>query len=106
MSIGLPSYDPGCGVITRRGGRLVETWNLPNGVAWRDPALAERAVAAWHERQGVELGKLDVKTLPRGRVILRIEDGSSRPLLPRVASGSGNGVTGAEPGPFERLIGA
>jgi hypothetical protein len=106
MSIDLPSYDPGCGIITRRGGRLVETWNLPNGVAWRDPALAERAVAAWHERQGVELGKLDVRTLPRARVILRLEEGNSRPLLPRVTSGSNPRNTFEEPGPYERLIGA
>lgn len=44
----LPSYDGSEGVTAIRNGRLVQLWVSRHGESWRDPALAERAVAAWH----------------------------------------------------------
>lgn len=46
--ISLPQYDSSEGVTAIRNGRLVQLWVSRHGESWRDPALAERAVAAWH----------------------------------------------------------
>lgn len=44
----IPSYDTSEGVTAIRNGRLVQLWTHRNGESFRDPQLAERAVAAWH----------------------------------------------------------
>ena len=49
----MPPFDPSPGRVMWHMGRWVEWWAYPNGIAWRDPELAARAVAAW-QRQKAE----------------------------------------------------
>lgn len=87
----LPSYDPSHGVLTKRAGRWVETWNLRNGVAWRDPVLAERAVAGWHLRHGAELREAETQPVLLSRLIRRLRT-PSRVALPRPVETAGLAV--------------